>query len=526
MLVLKLSTITMAQIEFLDTTLRDGAQAVGISFSKQDKQNVLALLCDFGIDFVEGGDPASNPKDCEFFETTKNSRLVAFGSTVHANTSVEKDASLQKLVGANTCVVSIVGKASKAQVEKVLKIEPIKNLELIKDTIAYLVSSGKEVIFDAEHFFDGYKFDKDYAINVLKTARDAGAKTLVLCDTNGGSMPSEIASATKNVVDAFPASKIGIHAHNDCGLAVANSLVAVEAGATHVQGTFLGFGERCGNANLSSLIANVSLKLGHNLMVNLENLTKTALAIAEICNVKLDDSMPYVGMSAFSHKAGMHADGVLKDETSFEHIPPSFVGNSSRIVLSEFSGRSAVAKKLEKMFPSLTKHNPKTQEILDAIKLMEMKGYQFEGADGSLGLLAEKIMTNFKPSFELVSYNVTSKNSSESVAEVCIKVGNSKTMATGSGNGPVNALDCALRDALKYHYPEICNVSLVDYKVRVVDSTSATGAIVRVLITSTDKQNTWTTVGVSTDIIEASWFALVDSLECKLTGHGKLAIFN
>ncbi len=515
----------MAKIEFLDTTLRDGAQAVGISFSKQDKQKVFSLLCDFGIDCIEGGDPASNPKDCEFFATATSDKLVAFGSTAHPSTNVQEDSAIKKLIEANTRVVSIVGKASKKQVEKVLKIAPSQNLTLIHDTISYLVESGKRVIFDAEHFFDGYKSCADYALAVLQTARDAGANTLVLCDTNGGSMPSEIALVVSDVVSKFGDCAIGIHAHNDAGMAVANSIVAVEAGATHVQGTFLGFGERCGNANLSSVIANVALKQYHQVGARLEWLTKTAVAIAEICNIKLDDSMPYVGMSAFSHKAGMHADAVLKDETSFEHVSPALVGNSSSIVLSEFSGRSAVVKKLERMFPSLTKHNPKTQEILDAIKLMEMKGYQFEGADGSLGLLAEKIMTDFKPSFELVSYSVISQNSAESTAEVCIKVGSIKTVAKGSGNGPVNALDSALRDALKCHYPEISNVSLVDYKVRVVDSTSATGAIVRVLITSTDKQNTWTTVGVSTDIIEASWFALVDSLECKLTGQGKLGIF-
>ncbi len=512
-------------IEFLDTTLRDGAQAVGISFSKQDKQNVLSLLCEFGIDYVEGGDPASNPKDCEFFECTQNSRLVAFGATVRAGVETQNDNALQKLVGANTSTVCIFGKASAMQVEKVLKIEKEQNLALINNTIKHLVANGKKVIFDAEHFFDGYKCDESYAIEVLNTAYQAGASTLVLCDTNGGTMPNEIYDVTARVASKLHNATIGIHAHNDAGMAVANSIMAVEAGATHVQGTFLGFGERCGNANLSSVIASLVLKKGYLSNANLSMLTKTANAIAEICNVKLDDSMPYVGMSAFSHKAGMHADAILKDETSFEHVSPSLVGNASRIVLSEFSGRSAVVKKLEKMFPSLTKNNPKTQEILDAIKLMELKGYQFEGADGSLGLLAEKIMTDFKPSFELVSYNVTSKNSAESTAEVCIKVGNVKTMATGKGNGPVNALDSALRESLKMHYPELQSVSLVDYKVRVVDSTSATGAIVRVLITSTDKQNTWTTVGVSTDIIEASWFALVDSLECKLTGQGKLAIF-
>ncbi len=514
-----------SKIEFYDTTLRDGAQAGGVSYSVADKKSIFNLLDAFGIDLIEGGDPASNPKDAEFFKENASPKLVAFGSTRRKDTAVYSDEKIIKLLDANTPVVCIFGKASGTQAEDVLGVTKEENLQMIADSVSYLKARGKRVVFDAEHFFDGCKEDSVYALSCLITAYSAGADTVVLCDTNGGTSPIDVYEMTKRAINAVEGAKIGIHTHNDTGTAVASSVMAVKAGATHVQGTFLGFGERCGNANLSTIIGNLALKEGADTGVDLAAMSKTARAIAEICNINLDASMPYVGAAAFAHKAGMHSDAVIKHPESFEHINPKLVGNKHEIVLSEMAGRSAVAKKLSHIFPELDKTNPKTREILDAIKLLEMKGYQFEGADGSLVLLAERMIGGFKPSFELVNYCIkATKPDGENAAEVSIKVGDKITFARESGNGPVNALDKALRKALSEHYPQIGEVSLTDYKVRVVDSQSATGAMVRVLITSSDKQSSWTTVGVSTDIIEASWSALTDSLEYKLTGQCRVIL--
>lgn len=507
----------MAKIEFLDTTLRDGAQAVGISYSDLDKKTIFTILDEFGIDLIEGGDPTSNPKDSEFFANTSSKKLVAFSSTHRKGVDVKKDTSLNSLVEANTSIVSIYGKASAEQAINVLGITKEENLDIIKDSVKYLVSKGKRVIFDAEHFFDSYMIDDEYALSTLNAAANAGADTLVLCDTNGGNLPDKIFNIVRTVVNKFPNAKIGIHAHNDCGMAVASSIMAVEAGATHVQGTFLGFGERCGNANLSTIIPNLVLKGHCETNCNLELLTKVANHIAEISNITLDHSMPYVGSSAFSHKGGTHSDAVLKYKSSFEHVSPEVVGNEHQLLISEMAGRSVVINKLINIFPNMNKDNPKVQEILDEVKLLESKGYQFENADASFILLAKKMLNGFKPSFKLVNYTITATNEGEDLAKVSIKVGDSISTVEEKGNGPVNALDKALRKALEIYYPQIEEVSLIDYKVRVVDSASATKAIVRVLITSKDKTNTWTTVGVSTDIIEASWDALVDSIEYKLS---------
>lgn len=507
-------------IEFLDTTLRDGAQASGISFSVRDKRDVLTLLDNLGIDLIEGGDPYSNPKDAEFFSKTKNSKLVAFGSTHRPSLDANNDEGLCSLLGAGTDIVCIFGKSSPSQVKEVLSVPLEKNLEMIGASVAFLKGAGKRVIFDAEHFFDGYKEDRTYAVSTLFSAYSAGADTIVLCDTNGSSSPSFVGEVTKKVTDILFGARIGIHAHNDCGMAVANAISAVENGATHVQGTFLGFGERCGNANLSTIIANLALKFKYPVNVKLDRLTPTAHAIAEICNVDLDASMPYVGAAAFAHKGGMHSDAVIKSSSTFEHVSPELVGNKERILLSEVAGRSAIVQKLGKLFPDLEKSDPKTKEILDMVKMLELKGYQFENADGSFLLLAEKMLGAHKPSFELDHYTVHAvQPDGINVAEVCIKVGDALTTVTENGNGPVNALDKALRSALVKHFPEIESVTLVDYKVRVVNSSSATGAVVRVLMTSTDGKDTWTTIGVSPDVIEASWSALVDSLEYKLTGR-------
>jgi len=506
----------MAKIEFLDTTLRDGAQTVGISFSTKDKQQIFNLLDDFGIDLIEGGDPASNPKDEEFFKETKNKKLVAFGSTHRKDKTIDNDENISKLIKSKVDTVVIFGKSSAKQVIEILGVSLEENLKMISSSISYLKEKGKRVIFDAEHFFDGFLLDETYALKCLEAASNAGADTLVLCDTNGGTMPDTIKRIVKNVCEKFSSSKIGIHTHNDAGLAVANSIVAVESGATHVQGTFLGFGERCGNANLSTIIANLIIKGHVDSNCKLQNLTSVAKSIAAISNIILPSSMPYVGSSAFSHKAGMHVDAVLKEENSFEHVIPSMVGNNTQLILSEFSGKSAVVNKLYSLFPELSKQDPKTQKILDKVKELENEGYQFEGADGSFILLAKKEIGTFKPSFELINYKIVTSHNENDSAEVTIKVGDSISTIKEYGNGPVNALDTALREALKIYYPILNDVQLIDYKVRVVDSSMATGAVVRVLITSKDKESTWTTIGVSTDIIQASFNALVDSFEYKL----------
>ena len=477
-----------------------------------------------GIDLVEGGDPASNPKDAEFFAECRDDRLVAFGSTRRKELSANEDDGLKKLLDTGARTLCIFGKASLLQAKEVLGVSPEDNIAMIGDSVRFLSNHGRRVIFDAEHFYDGAEEDFPYSMRCLETAVSAGADTVVLCDTNGGVSPERAYELTKAVAEHFRGrAKVGVHFHNDTGTAVASSLAGVRAGATHVQGTFLGFGERCGNANLSTVIADLMLHGDCERTVELTSLTRTAHAVAEISNFNLDPAMPYVGAAAFAHKAGMHSDAVIKDPRTFEHVDPAAVGNRDSILLSEMAGRSAVAKKLERLFPSLDKSNPKTKEILDMVKLMELKGYQFEGADGSFVLLAERMMNAFEPSFELEHYCIKAvKPDGVNTAEVAIRVGGEVTSVTETGNGPVNALDKALRSALVKHFPSISEVALIDYKVRVVDSSAATGAMVRVLITSSDKRDTWTTVGVSTDIIEASWDALTDSFEYKLTGRGRI----
>ena len=507
------------KIEFLDTTLRDGAQAVGMSFSHRDKSSIMELLDGFGIQLIECG--AANPKDREFLKTVKNNKLTVFGSTRRKDNSAECDSALNGLLEADTQTVCIFGKSGALQAERVLVVTPDENIAIICDSVSYLRSHGKRVIFDAEHFFDAYAQNSDYAISVLKTAAQAGADTVVLCDTNGGTMPWQIYDIVKRVVSELPPSvKTGIHTHNDCGLAVACALSAVKAGALHVQGTFLGFGERCGNANLSSIIADLQLKMNIDTGCDLTRLTATARQIAEIANVRLDEGMPYVGLSSFAHKAGMHVDAVLKDSHTFEHVLPESVGNEQRLVLSDVSGRSAVSHKLYALFPDLDKTNPKTEEILKRIKELERDGFQFDTADGSFTLLAKRMLGAYKAKFEPIGYRITeSKPDGVSEAEVRIRVGDTATTVKQSGNGPVNALDKALREALTRHYPDIASITLADYKVRVLDFAAATGAKVRVLITSTDGRSSWTTVGVSTDVIEASWTALKDSFEFRLCAN-------
>lgn len=516
------------KLKIFDSTLRDGAQAEGISFTVEDKLKIVNVLDSLGITYIEAGNPGSNPKDLEFFELArnlnlKNSKLVAFGSTRRRDIDVDADKNVQSLLSANTDTVAIFGKSWDFHVTDIIHTTLDENLEMIKDTIQFFKSKGKEVIFDAEHFFDGYKSNPEYALSTLKAAKAGGCDCLTLCDTNGGMFPLEIYNIIKEVIKRFPDIDIGIHCHNDGGMAVANSILAVQAGATQVQGTYLGFGERCGNANLSTIIANLQLKCDYNCILKdqLQNLTSVAHQLAEIANVKINKSEPYVGKAAFSHKGGMHIDGVSKSPMSFEHINPEKIGNERKFLMSEVAGRSTIISKIQRIKPSITRESPETQIIIDALKELEFKGYQFEGAEGSFELLVRKKLGKYKPFFELEHFKIIgeqptkdSKPSSSTLIKVTV---DGKTEVTAAeGDGPVNALDLALRKALEVFYPDLKNIRLTDYKVRVLDTKTATAAKVRVLIESTDGNDSWTTVGVSTDIIEASWLALVDSIEYKL----------
>lgn len=515
------------KIEIFDSTLRDGAQGEDISFSLEDKIKIALALNKIGVSYIEAGNPGSNPKDMEFFKRIKevklsNSRLVAFGATRKANIKVEEDKNLRSLIDADTETVAIFGKAWDFQVEEILKTSLEENINMIFDTIKFAKEKNKEVVFDAEHFFDGYKANKEYAIKAIKTAKKAGADVIVLCDTNGGTLPKEIKEILKKVVEEL-GGRIGIHCHNDIGLAVANSLVAVEEGINHIQGTFIGFGERCGNANLSSIIPTLQLKMGYRVIEEekLSKLTKTARFISEISNLKLTDNMPYVGESAFAHKGGMHIDAVAKTAKSYEHINPELIGNDRRFLISEVSGRSTILKEIQKIFPNIERDSEEVTKVTNRLKELEYEGYKFEGAEGTVELLIRKTIGKYKPFFKLNHFKTIveqpfNNKDFTSTAIVNITVDNENKIAASQGDGPVNALDKALREALESFYPKLKEVRLVDYKVRVLDSKSATGSKVRVLIESTDGRENWTTVGVSKDVIEASWTALVDSLEYKL----------
>jgi 2-isopropylmalate synthase len=518
----------MERIELFDSTLRDGAQAEGISFSVQDKLKILTTLDDMGIAYVEAGNPGSNPKDLEFFRKAsqlnlKHARLTAFGSTRRWGIPVEEDENVQSLLEADTPAVVIFGKSWDFHVTEVIRTTLAENLDMIRDTIAFFKERGKEVLFDAEHFFDGYKADAEYALSTLEAGLSGGADTLVLCETNGGALPSEVYTITREVKERFPEVKIGIHTHNDSGMAEANTVMAVEAGAVHIQGTFVGFGERCGNANLSILIPTLQLKKQCVCIPrkNLRQLTHTARRIAEIANVSIPHGMPYIGKSAFTHKGGMHIDGVSKNSASFEHIDPELVGNERRMLMSEVSGRSMVLRRIHTISPDLNKNSPETKAIITALKELEMEGYQFEGAESSFDLVIRKHLGKYKPFFELDHYKVVVEQPPvqmglSSMAMVKIKVSGNDEITAAQGDGPVHALDQALRKALEVFYPVLREVHLTDYKVRVLNSRDASGARVRVLIESTDGKDAWTTVGVSTDIVDASWLALVDSIEYKL----------
>ena len=510
----------------LDSTLRDGAQGEGISFSIEDKINIVKALDRLGISFIEAGNPGSNPKDIEFFKRVRdvkleNSVLVAFGSTRRKNIRPDEDIMLASLLSTETSTVVIFGKSWDLHVTDVLGTTLDENLLMIEDTVSYLRRNGREVIYDAEHFFDGYKANPEYALQTLKAACRGGAKCIVLCDTNGGCFPSEIKEITAEVAKVIDV-EIGIHCHNDTGCAVANSIAAVEAGARHIQGTFLGFGERCGNANLSTIIPNLQLKLGYSCIPdsNMSQLTTTAGYIAEVSNIPIVGYEPYVGNSAFAHKAGMHADGVTKVSQSFEHVDPAVVGNSRRFLISEMAGRTTLMQKLQNICPDLTRDSPQTKEITDILKKLEFEGYQFDAAETSFELVVRRQLQQYKPFFELVHFKIIGEKPAvvgyNSSATIKIRVGDKEEITAAEGDGPVHALDSALRKALYVFYPELRKSRLSDYKVRVLNPQAATAAKVRVLIESTDGEDVWSTVGVSTDIIEASWIALVDSIEYKL----------
>lgn len=513
-------------VDILDSTLRDGAQGEGISFSVEDKLGIVQALDRLGVTYIEAGNPGSNPKDLEFFERVRglglrHAKLVAFGSTRRKNSAAEEDSNLKALISAGTEAVAVFGKCWYLHVKEILGTTAQENFNMIADTCRYLKEQGKTVFFDAEHFFDGYKDDPDFAVQALKAAYGAGADCLVLCDTNGGCFPDEIYEITKKICVLFP-GRVGIHTHNDRGMAEANSIMAVKAGAVQVQGTFLGYGERCGNANLSTIIPNLELgSIGGSIpKENLALLTETARKIAEISNVSIKKNEPFVGVSAFAHKAGMHADGVLKLPRSFEHVSPETVGNERRFLMSEISGRTAILEKIKKVDPRITKDSPETAKILSELKRLEQEGYQFEGADSSFEMLIRKNLGTYRPFFEMNNYKIVTGRPCEqgcsATATVKIRVGDKDQLMAAEGNGPINALDQALRAALEVFYPSLKKMRLIDYKVRVMDSKQATGAVTRVLITSTDGGRVWTTVGVSSDVVEASRLALTESIEYKL----------
>jgi len=509
-----------------DSTLRDGAQAEGISFTVEDKLKIVKALDDLGVAYIEAGNPGSNPKDLEFFARVKRldlktAKIAAFGSTRRKGIRAEDDKNVQSLLAADTPVAVIFGKCWDFHVTEIIQTTLEQNLDMIRDTVNYVKNNGKEVIFDAEQFFDGYKSNPEYAVACLRAAEDAGADCLVLCDTNGGMFPTEIYDITAKINGDF-CTPIGIHCHNDNGMAVANTCMAVEAGASHVQGTFTGIGERCGNVSLSSVIPNLQIYRGIECIGpdKLQLLTKTYRLINAVSNIWEDDGAPYVGRSAFTHKGGMHIDAVLKAPKSYEHIEPELVGNSRKILTSEVAGRGALLNKIQRIKPGITKDAPETEAIMRRVKELEHEGYQFEAAEGALELIIRKQLGKYKPLFELVNFKIVGEQpyaeGRSATAMIKINVDGKTEITAAEGDGPVNALDKALRKALEVFYPQIKDVRLTDYKVRVMDGKSATASRVRVLIESTDGEESWTTVGVSTDIIEASWIALVDSVEYKL----------
>lgn len=515
----------MEKIQIFDTTLRDGEQGEGISFTVEDKLKIVRLLDELGVDYIEGGWPGSNPKAIEFFKAVrklklKNAHIAAFGSTCRHGKPAKDDRNLQLLIEAETPVVVIFGKTWDLHVTDALKISLKENLKIVEDSIKFLKSHKRKVFFDAEHFFDGYKHNPEYSLEVLRTAAAAGADMLVLCDTNGGSIFYEIEQIVAAVKSQLK-TPLGIHVHNDSDNAVANSLAAVRSGAIQVQGTINGYGERCGNANLCSIIPNLQLKMGRKVLSakQLTMLTTTAHHISEIANLMPNNQAAFVGFSAFAHKAGIHVSAVQKNAMTYEHIKPELVGNTQRVLVSEQSGVSNLLYKAQKMNVDLKKDDPAVKVLLEKVKIMEHAGYQFEEGEASFELLVRKALGKHKPLFELISYHVnTERLKGQKLAEATVKliIRGKEVHMVADASGPVAALDLALRKALMDDYPQIKNIALTDYRVRVLDSKDGTDAKVRVIIESRDAKDTWGTVGVSTDVVDASWEALVDSIEYRL----------
>jgi 2-isopropylmalate synthase len=510
------------EVEIYDTTLRDGTQGEGVSFSVADKLRLAERLDAVGIHYVEGGWPGSNPRDIEFFDLARRrrfrrTRLAAFGSTRRKQVAVEQDDQVRLLLEAETPVITLFGKTWLLHVKEVLGTTPNENLAMIADTIRYLKDHGRCVIYDAEHGFDGYQDDPEYALATFQAAEQAGADVVVLCDTNGGALPQAVATVTE-VVRGRLTTRLGIHTHNDIGLGVANAQAAVLAGATHVQGTINGYGERTGNCNLTTLIPNLAFKLNKRCLPEaaLSKLKELSLYVDEVANLRHDPRQPWVGSTAFAHKGGMHVNAVQKVARSFEHVDPAVVGNSRRILISDLAGRSNIILKARELGFDLANHTPELKAILTRIKELEHKGYEFEAAEASLSLLIRKILQHQAPPFRVETYHVSMRRDSQlSMVEatVRIRVGNQLAHTVAEGDGPVNALDSALRRALVQFFPRIKKVKLTDYKVRIVDSVTGTAATTRVLIESTDGKEEWGTVGVNENIIEASLEALVDSME-------------
>ncbi|MEX0994913.1 MAG: citramalate synthase [Balneolaceae bacterium] len=509
-------------IQLFDTTLRDGTQGEKVSFSAEDKLRIAEKLDQFGIDYIEGGWPGSNPKDMAFFEMVKDrsfnhAKIVAFGSTCRAGSPTAEDANLQALIAANTPAVSIFGKTWLLHVTDALKITPEKNLDIISESISYLKKHDKEVIYDAEHFFDGYKHDPGYAIETLRKAEEAGADVLVLCDTNGGTLTHEITEIIREVA-GHVGVKLGIHAHNDSELAVANTLAAVSAGCSHVQGTINGYGERCGNANLCSVIPNLQIKQNYHCIPDdqLKNLSMLSRFVSEVANLNPDNKLPYVGRSAFAHKGGIHVNAVIKNEQTYEHVKPESVGNNRRVLVSDLSGKSNVNYKSEELGIKLDKNGQHAPKIVQKLKELENQGYQYEAAEASFELMVKKFTEQATDSFTLEGFRViVEKNTTgETRAEATIRVNVNGRIehSAAEGSGPVHALDQALRKALIKFYPDIADIQLQDYKVRVLNGKEGTHSGVRVLIDSGIDTQSWGTVGVSKNIIEASWQALSDSI--------------
>jgi 2-isopropylmalate synthase len=515
-------------LKIYDTTLRDGTQGEGVSFTVAAKIRVAEKLDQFGIDYIEGGWPGSNPRDMAFFDEAKklnleHAKIAAFGSTRRASLKAEEDPQLQLLLDADTPVVTIFGKTWLLHVTEIIRTTAEENLKMIEESVRFLTDNGREVIYDAEHFFDGYCDNPEYAIQTLEAAQRGGAINLTLCDTNGGQLVSQMQAIVSKVVAHFPHTSVGMHCHNDSGLGVALSLAGIESGATLVQGTMNGFGERNGNANLSAIIPNLILKMDADLNCapNLNKLRDLSLFVDEMANRASDSTLPFVGTSSFAHKGGVHADAAAKVKHSYEHIAPELVGNRTRVLVSDMSGRSSVMMKAKEIGVDLDPRSPQLKEFLGELKELEFKGYEYEAADASFKLLLSRFLKGKQPDFELVGYRVMVSHQESSgrvvsEATVQVKIGDQVHHTVAEANGPVGALDHALRKAIAPVFPEIMAVELIDYKVRILETEQGSDAITRVLIESTDGEATWGTVGASDNIIEATWRALVDSVEYKI----------